>query len=323
MTEFGTTLLIVGSEPLLVGRRVDQRVDAAIQSQPTAEVIDLDPSDVADGRLAEAVGGSLFAAASIVVVRDISGVPAEQYDIMVRTAQQPEPSLCLTLTHPGGVKGKALLDRLDKAGVPKATVETVKVAELPRFVMDEAQRARVRMDLPVARSLVDAVGTDLSALSGAVAQLADDWPGAQLTVDLVNAYFSGRAEVSGFNIADAVMAGRPEQALRLLRWAFNTGTSPVYITAALASAVRSLGKFIGLRDQRMSQADLARAVGVPPWKLRDIETQARGWTVTGLQRGVAAVALADSQVKGAATDPEYALERLVLTLDQLRARSGA
>ena len=323
MTEFGTSLLIVGSEPLLVGRWVDQRVAAAKQSQPTADVVDLEPADVADGRFAEAVGGSLFAAASIVVVRDLSAMPPEQWDIIVRTAQQPDQSLCLTLTHPGGVKGKALLDRLDKAGVPRTTVEAVKVADMPRFVMDEAKRAHLRMELAVARSLVDAVGTNLSALSGAVAQLADDWPGTQLTVDLVNAYFSGLAEVSGFNIADAVMAGRAEQALRLLRWAFNTGTSPVLITAALASAVRSLGKFIGLRDQRLSQADLARAIGVPPWKLRDIETQARGWTASGLQRGIAAVALTDSEVKGAAMDPEYSLERLVLTLDRLRARPGA
>jgi len=323
MNEFGSALLIVGSESLLVGRRVDERVNAAKLAQPAAEVVDLDPASVAEGRFAEAVGGSLFAAASIVVVRDISGLPPEQVDLVVRTAAKPDDSLCLTMTHPGGVKGKATLDRLDKAGVPRLNVEAVKVADLPRFVMDEARRARIRIDLTVATALVEAVGTDLAALCGAVAQLADDWPGAEMTVDLVNAYFSGRAEVSGFVIADAVMWGRPEQALRLLRWAFNTNTAAVFITSALASAMRAVGKFIGLRDQRLSQADLARAVGVPPWKLRNIESQSRGWTSEGLQRGIVAVALADAQVKGASTDPEYALERLVITLDQLHGRTGS
>ena len=321
MNEFGSTLLIVGSEALLVGRRVDERVRAAQEAQPAAEVVDLDPAAVAEGRFTEAVGGSLFAAASIVVVRDISALPPEQVDLVVRTAQAPDDSLCLTLTHPGGVKGKATLDRLGKAGVPRQNVETVKVAELPQFVMDEARRLRIRIDPTVAKALVEAVGTDLAALCGAVAQLADDCAGAELTVDLVNAYFSGRAEVSGFAIADAVMWGRPEEALRLLRWAFNTNTAPVFVTSALASAMRAVSKYAGLRDQRLSQADLARAVGVPPWKLRDIDSQSRGWSTEGLGRGVVAVALADAQVKGASTDPEYALERLVMTLSQLHGRS--
>jgi len=320
VSEFGTTLLIAGSEALLVARRVEQRVRAAQDSQPDAEIVDLSPSEVAEGRFVEAVGGSLFASASIVVVRDITALPPEQLDLVVRTAQAPGESTCLTLTHPGGIKGKALLDRLSKAGVPRVAVEAVKISDLPRFVMDEARRVRVRLDITVANALVEAVGTDLSALSAAVAQLADDWPGSALTVETVNAYFAGRAEVSGFAIADAVMSGRPEHALRLLRWAFNIGTPIVLITSALASALRALGKYSGLRDQRLSQPDMARAIGVPPWKLRDIEHQSRGWTSAGLQRGIMAVALADAQVKGASTDPEYALERLVISLDQLRAK---
>ena len=320
VSDFGTTLLIVGSEALLVARRVEERVRAAQSSQPAAEVVDLSPADVAEGRFVEAIGGSLFASASIVVVRDITALPPEQTDLVVRTAAAPEASLCLTLTHPGGIKGKALLDRLGKSGVQRLSVEALKVSDLPRFVMEEARRARVRLDVTVANALVEAVGTDLAALSAAVSQLADDCGGSALTVEMVNAYFAGRAEVSGFAIADAVMSGRPEHALRLLRWAFNIGTPIVLITSALASALRALGKYSGLRDQRLSQPDMARAIGVPPWKLRDIEHQSRGWTSAGLQRGIMAVALADAQVKGASTDPEYALERLVISLDQLRAK---
>ena len=183
VTDFGTTLLVVGSEAMLVGRRVEERVRSAREARPAAEIVDLSPADVAEGRFVEAVGGSLFASESIVVVRDISALPPEQMDLVVRTAQHPGEAVCLTLTHPGGVKGKALLDRLGKAGVPRVTVESVKVNDLPRFVMDEAKRARVRLDLPVATALVEAVGTDLAALSSAVTQLGDDWPGATLTVE--------------------------------------------------------------------------------------------------------------------------------------------
>ena len=302
----------------MVNRAVDERVQAAKAARPDAEVVDLNAVDVSEGRFAEAVGGSLFANASIVVVRDLTAVPDEQGDLVVRTAAQPGDNLCLTLVHPGGVKGKGLLDRLAKAKVPRVSVEAVKAGDLPSFVMKEAKRLKVRLDHSAAIALVDAVGPDLHSLSAAVAQLAADWPDKVLDTDLVNRYFAGRAEVSGYAISDAVMAGRPQQALGLLRWALATGTSPTWITGALAAGLRSLGKYYDARSTRLGPADMAQAVGVPPWKLATIAAQAREWTQAGVAQGIAAVATADAEVKGAATDADYALERLVLRLDQAR-----
>jgi len=302
----------------LVNRAVDERVQAAKSVRSAAEVVDLNPGDVAEGRFAEAVGGSLFANASIVIVRDLTAVPDEQIDLVVRTAAQPGDNLCLTLTHPGGVKGKGLLDRLAKARVPRVSVEAIKTGDLPAFVMQEAKRSKVRLDHSAATALVDAVGPDLHSLSAAVAQLASDWPDKVLDTDLVNRYFAGRAEVSGYAISDAVMAGRPQQALGLLRWALATGTTPVAITSAFAASFRSLGKYFGARTARIGPTDMAQAIGAPPWKVRNIAAQAREWNPASVAQGIAAVAVADAEVKGAATDAAYALERLVLRLDQAR-----
>ena len=68
----------------------------------------------------------------------------------------------------------------------------------------------------------------------------------------------------------------------------------------------------------MREADLAREVGVPPWKLRTIRDQSRGWSDGGIARAIRAIAAADADIKGAASDPAYTLERLVLTITELR-----
>jgi DNA polymerase-3 subunit delta len=68
----------------------------------------------------------------------------------------------------------------------------------------------------------------------------------------------------------------------------------------------------------MRDGDLAREVGVPPWKLRTLREQARGWDDSGLVRAIQAVAQADADVKGAASDASYALERMVLTVTEAR-----
>ena len=57
---------------------------------------------------------------------------------------------------------------------------------------------------------------------------------------------------------------------------------------------------------------------MPPWKLRILRDQARGWDEPGLARAIRAVAQADADVKGAASDPSYALERMVLTVTGAR-----
>ena len=57
---------------------------------------------------------------------------------------------------------------------------------------------------------------------------------------------------------------------------------------------------------------------MPPWKIRALREQARGWDDLGLATAITAVARADADVKGAAGDAAYSLERMVLT-DHRRA----
>jgi DNA polymerase-3 subunit delta len=49
-----------------------------------------------------------------------------------------------------------------------------------------------------------------------------------------------------------------------------------------------------------------------------IREQARGWDDRGLATAITAVAQADADVKGAASDPAYALERMVLKVTGAR-----
>jgi DNA polymerase-3 subunit delta len=133
----------------------------------------------------------------------------------------------------------------------------------------------------------------------------------------VKKYFGGRAEAKSFAVADAAFSGRRQAALEELRWALDGGTPPVLVTSAFAGGARGLARFQGA-PPRMKEADLAREVGVPPWKLRTLREQSRGWSEGGLARAIRAVAQADADIKGAASDANYTLERLVLTITGLR-----
>jgi DNA polymerase-3 subunit delta len=86
----------------------------------------------------------------------------------------------------------------------------------------------------------------------------------------------------------------------------------VLVADALADAVRTVAK-VGAAG-RGDPFKLAGALGMPPWKIRKAQGQVRGWGAEGLADAMRVVARLNAEVKGAAADPEYALERAVLEL---------
>ena len=317
---FGRVLLVTGPEALLAERAVSDFVGLATRERPDASVTRLEAGQLDIGALAEAAGGSLFATASVLVVTELGDLPAEVADHLVALADEPGPDLALALVHSGGNKGRALLDRLRKLHLEVVDFPAIKPWELPQFVASEVRRQKGRADQATAAALVEAVGTDARSLAGAVRQLLDDSPDGVLTEAAVRRYFGGRAEVTSFAVADDTLGGRIDGALGKLRWALSTGVAPVLITSALSNNLRSLGKYLDGRDARLRDADLARAIGVPPWKLKDLSRLARDWKPQGVAQAIQAVAVADAQIKGAASDPGFALEQVVLTVIGCRGR---
>ena len=115
--------------------------------------------------------------------------------------------MVLIITHAGGAKGKELLAAAKAAGArmiecPKVT----RFAERLDFIRAEFRRAGQRADDGAARALLDAVGSDLRELAAACDQLAADTDG---TIDeaVVARYYRGRAEATGFTVADRAVEG--------------------------------------------------------------------------------------------------------------------
>jgi DNA polymerase III subunit delta len=316
---FGRVVLVSGPEALLADRAVQELRTQIRAVAPEAELSEIEAARLDGAKLTEVTNPSLFADRRAAVITDLALLPAELYPSVTALAVAPVADLAVVLVHGGGPKGKGLLDKLKAAGVEVIDCPPVKAWELPQFVSAEAKQLGSTMEPGAAQALVDAIGNDLRALASAVRQLVADSEGGPLTGDQVRRYFAGRSEVTSFAVADATLAGRTGLAMEQLRWALATGVAPVLVTSALAAGVRGLGKLVSA-GSGLREADLAREVGAPPWKLKSMRAQARGWDAAGLAFALKAVATADADIKGAADDAAYALERMVLTVS--RARRG-
>ncbi|RFU42502.1 DNA polymerase III subunit delta [Actinomadura logoneensis] len=310
--------LIVGDEELLIERAVGDVVAAARADDPETEVIDLMPGGLEPGRLAELTSPSLFGGAKVLVLRASQDLNKDLAAEVLAYVKNPAPEVALVAVHAGGARGKAVADGLSKAGARKvACPKITKVGERIDFVRAEIRRHGGKISADGARTLVDAVGNDLRELAAAASQLVAD-TGGKVDDAAIARYYRGRAEVSGFTVADKAIEGQLADALEQLRWALATGVAPVLIVSALAQGVRGLAK-VGGAPRGARGASLAKELGMPPWKIDRVQRQLRGWSGDGVARALTVVADADAQVKGGAADPAYALEKAVS--DIVAARS--
>ncbi|QXJ26905.1 DNA polymerase III subunit delta [Actinomadura graeca] len=302
--------LIVGDEELLVERAIGDVVASVRAEDPEAEVIDLSPGGLEPGRLAELTSPSLFGGGKVLVLRSAQDLGKDLTAEVLKYARTPADDVVLVAAHHGGAKGKALVDGLTKLKARKVSCPKVtKMGERVDFVRAEIRRSGGKISPDAARGLLDAVGNDLRELAAACSQLVAD-TGGKIDDAAVARYYRGRAEVSGFTVADKAIEGRLAEALEQLRWALATGVAPVLIVSALAQGVRGLAR-VGGAPRGARGAALAKDLGMPPWKIERVQKQLRAWSGDGVARALAAVAEADAQVKGGAADPAYALEKTV------------
>jgi DNA polymerase-3 subunit delta len=312
--------LVSGSEDLLVSRAVTAVVREIAASEPDGqvEVRDIEAGAFADADLLDMASLSLFGGARVVVVRGADALEDAHRDGLLGFAADPLPGLWLVVVHPGGVKGKRLVDGLTAAGATVVTCPApTRRGERLEFIEAEAAFHGGSITPAAARLLLETVGADLRELSITVAQLLSD-NGGSIDEAVVTGYQRGRAETRGFDVADAVLAGDVRGALALLGSALDTGTAPVLVTSAMASGVRDIARVRGAGQGGGHSRSLARALGMPMWKVDKALTAAQGWTDDGLARALLRTAQADAEVKGAAADPAYALTTAVIDIGRLK-----
>lgn len=300
---------VVGEDEFLAERATKSIIGAA---GPAAEVTRLRAGDVTASELAQATSPSLFAEERVVVVANTELAGKEPTELLLRAALDPAPGMTLVITHSGKGRNKSYVPKFRKAAeVHEAN--PLNQRERQSWVTAEFRRHGVRPTPDVIAALLESVGSDLRELASAIEQLVADTDG-EITVAGVRAYYTGVAEVSGFDIADQAVAGRTDRALASTRRALQLGISPVAIAAALANKVGDIAK---LYQTSGNPEQIARTVGMHPFVAKKTMQVARNWSGSAVSEAVIIVAELDATVKGQGGDPEFAVEDAVRRIAQL------
>lgn len=297
-----TLTLVTGPERYLTGRLATRTRDRLLASNPQAQLRSLDGRDPEfAASLVESLSPSLFATESVVVVTAVEEATEAAVAVLAELLADPQGNRVVAVH--SGAKSKKTLTQLADLRIPGG-VQVVECRAPKRGRETEellAQIAREHgrvLEPAAARTVAQAVGTDVALLAAAVDQLCADIPDDPITNSAVATVFAGTAEVTGFGFSDEVWAGAADRALVQLRWAEQTGTLALPgATSAAAAGLRSLVR-VRSAPRGASEVDVARLAGVPSFKVKILRGQGRGWSDQELAAAVVGLARTDAAVKG-------------------------
>ncbi len=312
-------VLITGPESLFVDRATASVLAQVRAEHGEVEATRIEAVSYEPGTLTRLASPSLFEERRVITMVGLAEANEAAVTEVLAYLADPQDDVVLIVCHGGGVRAKKVVDAAKKvAGVWIDCPALKRDTELLGLVADEFTRAGRKISSKAAQLLVDAFGSDVRELASSCAQLLADVVG-DVDVEHVRRYYGGRAEASGFEVADAVVARDAGRALLTLRQALDSGVDPIPMLAAIAMKLRALAK---VSVAQGPGGQVAKELGMPPWMVDQAKRQLRAWTPEALANAIVDVAAADvamkggvevgGQVRGRTEDPVYTMERVVL-----------
>jgi len=300
-------ILVSGAEEFLASRFVRGLKQDLQKANPQLEITEVDASEYEAGGLLDFTSPSLFGEDRLIILNRVEACSDPLIEDGIALLTESFEDCVVVFRHGGGVRGKKLLDAIKNhpAAAVVACEKIAKEADRIVFATNEFKAAKRQAANTAVRALVDSFGEDVAGLAAACSQLMQDVAGS-IDDEVVERYFSGRADVDTFKIVDAAIAGNAGLALLTLRQAFEAGAEPASMVGAFAHRIRGLAKLLNNRQASAAQ------LGMQPWAIDKARKELVGWTEAGMAEVVSQLAAMDAASKGMDRSPQYATERFVL-----------
>ena len=203
-------------------------------------------------------------------------------------------------------------------GMPGAvSFDALDDAQLSRWINQTLRPLGKRMDRAGCELLAFTSGRNLTLLYGELQKLAA-YAGDReaITQDDIGQIATHTAECTVFAMVDALSAGKAREAFELLNVLITSGEQRIGILAMITRHYRQMMHLSAMLADRVPQAQIARALGVPPFALRRLTAQTGKRSYESLRRCVEQCVAADYDIKRGAMREDAAIDRLMLTLAQ-------
>ena len=297
------------------------RLVAAVREKVLGDEADAFNFDTLEGAtatsnaiLAAARTMPMFGPARLVQVRDAHLLDAEKLNALLPYLGAPAPSNVLLFIAETADLRMKFFTQLKKVGLVHR-YEALKERQAAAWVQQEAQRLKVRLLAGAAQAIAEAVGTDMGQLASAIEQLAlYAGEGEPVTEDHAEQLLAQTRRRSIFELTNAVGRGDRREAMAVLRQMTAAKEPALRIVAMLSRHLRQLWSVKELGDRRASEKEIADAIGLHPYFVKDMLAQARRFELDALKRTHRLLLEVDRSLKSSKLADHLVMDRLVLGL---------
>ena len=235
-------------------------------------------------------------------------------DVLAEYAKDPSPSTVLLLVA-AKLHGQRRLVTLAKKQGFVVSCEPMSRRELPSWIREEVQARGHKLGAGVAEALAELVGPELGPVADAIERLSlFVGPSAEITEHALAQVVTRVRQDTVWQLVDAIGQRRLGEALAALDDAHDARDAGLRLLGAVAWSVRQLAKYASARRAGAPPADAAKAAGVPPFKVQQLERTARELAPERIEAWLGLLAATDRALKASRRPSQATLEAMLVQM---------
>jgi DNA polymerase-3 subunit delta len=310
---FAPLYLFHGEEGFLIEEALDALLDNAID--PTSRSLNLDvlygsELDVQDV-VARASSFPMIGERRVVIVREAEKLTSSEAKraVLLRYLEQPSPATCLVFTAAKVDFRLAVYKSFQTKGVV-AEFRPLFEDRVPAWVAQRLRRTRKEITPEAVDLLQSHVGNSLRDLNNEIEKLIIYVGDRNLVeVDDVRAVVGMSKTYNIFELQKAIGSGDLSRSLEIVDRMLDAGEVATVMIAGLVRYFRKLWVLPSLRKKAKTEYELASALDVRPYFLKEYASAAARLSPTQIESALAALLEADESLKSTGADP-----RLIMTV---------
>lgn len=294
---------LTGTNEFAARQALDKLVAAASSKHDAHAIERIDGEGLDIARLPDLLqGGSLFATERLVILRDAAKNKA-LWEALGDWTERVSDEITLVILEPSPDKRTRTYKQLQKHGKSHDFSE-LNEHELAKWAVATAQAEGVTLDAKTAAYLVRQVGTNQWLLNSELQKLIAAGP--EINTAKIDQLVEPNPQASAFELLDAVLQGQQTKASELLA-RLKASEDPYKLYGLLVSQIQTLA-VVATAAGKAPDA-IAKEAGIHPFVVKKTQPLARKLRYAQLQKVIAAVALADTQMKSTGIEPWVLLEQ--------------
>lgn len=252
----------------------------------------------------------------LVLVKDLQHAPAGELDPFLGYLRDPCPETVLLFTADKIDARRKFFQEFKKHG-EMVEFRRLYDNQIPAFVKEQARGAGRSLTEEAMALFCRRVGTNLQEIHGELTKLFSYLGEKKLAdADDVAAVVSDTRTESVFELTNALGARRAAEALKVLERLLDEGVAPLVILTMVVRHFRNLWKARELLDRREGAGEMARLLGVNPYFVEGLISQARHFPAGKYPRLFELFLATDLALKSSGAHPAALLENLILEISR-------